>query len=77
MKYTILHSTNGTVEHNNGGVAKFETSKEANDFIRLIIVCADTFGFYWETGSYFEIVKKIGDDNYKKIGKKVSVYKTK
>ena len=79
MKYlTLEHSTNGTMptSYDQFETAKFESVKEAKDYVKYIVDCQDVIGYNFENGSYFQVVEVTTgeyDNEYRKIGKKIFV----
>ena len=75
MNLLITHSHNGIITKTNDDFkpATFNNVEDAKEFISHIIKCADFYGYVWESKSYFQIIEKIDDDTYNKIGSKIKI----
>jgi len=75
MNLLITHSHNGIITKTNDDFksATFNNVEDAKEFISDIIRYANFYGYVWESKSYFQIIEKIDDDTYNKIGSKIKI----
>lgn len=73
--YVIEHSHNGTIKEidDQFKTAKFNTVKDAREFVKDLIRYEKVYGYDFEDGSYFQIQKVIEEgEEYENIGNKIN-----
>ena len=73
--YIIEHSHNGTIKEidDQFKTAKFNTIKDAREFVKDLIRYEKVYGYDFENGSYFQIQKVIEEgEEYENVGRKIN-----